>query len=166
VSHAKQAGAAGVVFGLLNDDGSIDIERTRTLIDAARPMKVVMHRAFDMSVDPFLSLEAIIGLGFDILLTSGQRQTAEDGLDLIKELIKRAGNRIQVMAGSGVNASNAKLLAVAGVRNFHFTVRKPVDSPMKYRNEALTGMGSNAGREFDRFVYDDKKVVAILNEFS
>ena len=104
VSHAKQAGAAGVVFGLLNDDGSIDIERTRTLIDAARPMKVVMHRAFDMSVDPFLSLEAIIGLGFDILLTSGQRQTAEYGLDLIKELIKRAGNRIQVMAGSGVHA--------------------------------------------------------------
>lgn len=161
IRHAKKAGAAGVVFGILTSDGSIDVERTRKLISEARPMKVTIHRAFDMSVDPFLSLEALIGLGADILLTSGQRQTAEDGLDLIKELVKRSGDRIQVMAGSGVNGGNVKLLASAGISHFHFTVRKPVAGPMKYRNEALTGMGSDARDEFVRYIFDEGKVKEI-----
>jgi len=163
IANAKNAGAAGVVFGLLLTDGSIDIERSARLITAARPMKVVIHRAFDMTADPFLALEEIVGLGADAILTSGQRQTAEDGLDLIKELIKRAHQRIEIMAGAGINGSNVKLLSVAGVRNFHFTVRKQVESPMRYRNEALSGMGSTAGLEYVRYLYDSSKVEEILS---
>lgn len=164
IRFAREAGAAGVVFGILNTDGTVDAQRNARLIHAAGPMKVVFHRAFDMSVDPFLALEAIIGLGVHTLLTSGQRQTAEDGLDLIKELIKRANGRIQLLAGGGVNSSNVKLLKGAGVRQFHFTVRKVTDSPMKYRNEALGGMGSMAGNEFVRYVFDDMKVRNLMLE--
>jgi copper homeostasis protein len=166
IEHAKELGAAGVVFGVLKADGTFDTERMAALIARAHPMKIVVHRAFDMTVDPFLALEAIIGLGAHIVLTSGQRQTAEDGLDLIKELVKRANGRIQILAGGGVNRSNVKLLAVAGVRDFHFTVRKAVESPMKYRNEALGGMGAMAGNEFVRYVFDEEKVMGVKRELT
>ncbi|HEX5002275.1 MAG TPA: copper homeostasis protein CutC [Bacteroidia bacterium] len=166
VHHAKSAGAAGVVVGLLLTDGSIDIERSAQLMTAARPLKVVFHRAFDMTADPFLALEEIVGLGADAILTSGHRQAAEDGLDLIKELIKRAHQRVQIVAGGGINSGNVKLLAGAGVRNFHFTVRMQTDSPMHYRNDVLNGMGSRSGTEYIRYIYDKDKVSGIMDALS
>jgi len=163
ILHAKKAGAAGVVFGILRSDGSIDRERCIELVQLASPMDVAFHRAFDMTADPFFAMEEIIEIGCNILLTSGHRQTAEDGLELIRELIKRAGNRIQVMAGSGVNASNAVLLYEAGVRCFHFTARKKVGGGMRYRNEALQRMGSSADYdEYALYVFDGEKVQAVF----
>jgi len=164
IMDAKNAGAAGVVFGILNADGSIDIDRCRYLINIARPMQVTFHRAFDMTVDPFLALEEIISIGADILLTSGQRQVAEDGLELIRELVKRSNNRIQVMAGGGVNAVNVLLLHEAGVRSFHFTSRKNIMGGMKYQNEALQSMGTTkASNEYHVFVFDQAKINSIFS---
>jgi copper homeostasis protein len=163
ISHARKAGAAGVVFGILRNDGSIDRERCQELFELASPMKVTFHRAFDMSSDPFVALEEIIEIGCNILLTSGHRQTAEDGLELIRELVKRAGNRIEVMAGSGVNESNVMLLHIAGVRAFHFTSRKKVNSSMHYRNEALQSMGNNS--EYDEYAvysFDEEKIKGVF----
>ena len=163
IRHARKAGAAGVVFGILKSDGTIDRERCLELKALADPMKITFHRAFDMTVEPFFALEEIIAIGCETLLTSGQHQTAEDGLELIRELVKRAAGRIQIMAGSGVNGSNAELLYEAGVRAFHFSARKKSDSAMQFRNEALQSMGNNAfSDEYNRYVFDEEKVLGIL----
>ena len=164
ILHAKKAGASGVVFGILLADGSIDIMRCEVLVQLARPMKCVFHRAFDMTSDPFLALEEIITLGFDTLLTSGQRQTAEDGLEMIRELVKRARERIEVMAGGGVNASNVMLLHEAGVRAFHFTARARTTGNMRYRDEALQSMGPvNLAGEYDIYRFDEAKFQGVFN---
>lgn len=162
IKTAAAVGASGVVFGILNADGSVDIMRCRTLIELAKPMQVTFHRAFDMTVDPFLALEEIITLGINNLLTSGQRQVAEDGLEMIRELVKRANNRLTVMAGGGVNSGNIMLLHEAGVKAFHFTCRKKVPGGMHYRNEALQSMGSSqSAGEYDIFEFDCDKMESI-----
>jgi copper homeostasis protein len=163
IIQAKKAGASGVVFGILLPDGSIDIKRCEVLVELALPMKCIFHRAFDMTSDPFLALEEVITLGFDTILTSGQRQTAEDGLEMIRELVKRAGDRIEIMAGGGVNSSNVMLLHEAGIRAFHFTARKRTAGKMQYRNEALQSMGPvNMAGEYDIYCLDENKLHSVL----
>jgi copper homeostasis protein len=131
-------------------------------------MKITFHRAFDLTSDPFLALEEIIASGAHTILTSGHRQTAEDGLEMIRELVKRGGDRITVMAGSGVNKMNVLLLREAGVRAYHFTANMRSESEMKYRNEALTSLGGIApAGAYDSSLFDKEKfegVVSILNE--
>ncbi|MBL0340171.1 MAG: copper homeostasis protein CutC [Bacteroidetes bacterium] len=163
IQHFEKAGAHGFVFGVLNSDGSVDKDRCSLLKNYMKGKSSTFHRAFDMTSDPFLSLEEIIALGMDTILTSGHRQTAEDGFELLKELVKRSANRIKIMAGSGVNAQNVRLLHEAGIRNFHFTARKRIDGKMKYRNEALQSMGAQVlYSEYDSFIFDDAKVLDVL----
>ncbi len=164
IHHYSKAGAKGLVFGILKEDGTIDKVRCKELMDLSFTKKIVFHRAFDMTADPFLAMEEIIALGVHTILTSGQRQTAEDGLELLKELVKRSVNRINIMAGSGVNAHNVPLLYEAGIRTFHFTARKKVDGNMKYRNDLLQSMGSGTTySEYDKFVFDAEKLKDVIN---
>ncbi|MDQ3051568.1 MAG: triose-phosphate isomerase [Bacteroidota bacterium] len=167
IQHALMAGASGVVFGVLCSDGTIDRERCQELVSLASPMDVTFHRAFDMTVEPFFALEEIIAIGCQSLLTSGQLQTAEDGLELIRELVKRAGDRIEIVAGGGVNPGNVVLLHEAGVKAFHFTSRKKVDGAMKYKNEVLQSMG-NISRydEYGVYVFDETKLTGIYKALS
>jgi copper homeostasis protein len=90
IELCKRIGVDGVVIGLLNPDGTVDVERMRTLIELARPLSVTCHRAFDVSRDPFEALETLIGLGVDRILTSGQEPSPLEGLELIAELVRRA----------------------------------------------------------------------------
>ena len=113
IDTAKSEGADGVVIGLLKPDGRIDIERSRALIERARPMSVTFHRAFDMTPDPFEALETLIGLGIDRVLTSGQEPSVLEGLPLITELVKRAGSKIIVMPGGGITARNIERIIAA-----------------------------------------------------
>jgi len=137
VKAARAAGADGVVIGLLLPDGQIDRERTRILIEAARPMSVTFHRAFDMCRDPQTALEALIELGIERLLTSGLQASAAQGAECIAQLVQQAGDRIIIMAGGGINAENLPALAAAThIRECHFSARRPQDSPMQYRNLA------------------------------
>ena len=106
IETAKAEGADGVVIGLLSATGEIDIARTRELIALARPLSVTFHRAFDMTPEPFEALEALIELGVDRVLTSGQEASVLEGLPLIVELIERAGDRIVIMPGGGITARN------------------------------------------------------------
>ena len=106
VIMAKKLKADGVVIGILNKDGFVDMKRTKELIKLARPMGVTFHRAFDMCADPFKTLEQLIELNVDRILTSGQKNTAIQGTELINELIKRADGRIEIMPGSGINFDN------------------------------------------------------------
>jgi copper homeostasis protein len=88
IEMCKRASLDGVVLGILKPDGTIDVDRSRKLIEAARPMKVTCHRAFDMTRDPYEALEACIEAGFDCILTAGQRMKASEGIPVIAELVK------------------------------------------------------------------------------
>ena len=132
---ARAAGANGVVIGILQQDGSLDEQRTRILVEAARPMSVTFHRAFDLSRDPSEALEAVCKLGIDRILTSGQQPTALEGAGCIRNLVRQADSRTIIMAGGGVNAHNiALIMAETGVNEFHFAARKTVESPMTFKN--------------------------------
>lgn len=123
IGWCRKYGAAGVVIGALNPDGSIDMEAMRRMIAAARPLSVTFHRAFDVSTqDASEALEAIIGLGCERLLTSGKEATAWEGRELIARLVDQAGSRLIVMPGSGVKPHNIPaLLAATHATEFHGT---------------------------------------------
>lgn len=143
ILFCKEAKCDGVVIGLLHADGSVDAERTAELVALAQPMHVTFHRAFDVCNDPFEALERIIACGCGRLLTSGMKNTALEGAELIKELIERANGRIAIMPGSGVNESNISQLArVTGATTFHTSAKVELKSAMVYSNEEVGGMGN------------------------
>lgn len=138
IEAAKQAGVDGVVFGCLTADGEIDMKRNKELMQIAEGMSITFHRAFDMCKDPFKSLEQIIELGCDRILTSGQQPTALEGVDLIRQLVEQAKDKIIIMPGSGINEDNIDFIAKeTKATEFHFSARKPIASKMKYRNPNL-----------------------------
>lgn len=102
IELCKELKVHGVVFGCLTKDGDIDVPLMRRLIEAAKPLSVTCHRAFDVCRDPFTALEQLIELGCDRILTSGQQSDAVKGIPLIAELVKRADGRIIIMPGCGV----------------------------------------------------------------
>ena len=144
IELCKQLGVHGVVFGCLTSEGDIDVPLMRRLIEAAKPLSVTCHRAFDVCRDPFAALEQLIELGCDRILTSGQQSTAEKGIPLLKQLVERAGQRIIIMPGCGVREGNiARIEAETGAREFHTSARSVVHSQMRYRKEEVP-MGSSA----------------------
>ena len=137
----KELGCDGIVIGLLNMDGTIDMTRTSELIDLAYPLEVTFHRAFDRCKDPFAALEELIEIGCQRILTSGQqpsvssRESVVDGkaVELIAELNKKADDRIIIMPGSGVRKENIHLLAEkTGCTEFHSSLRGKAKSPMQF----------------------------------
>ncbi len=114
-------GVDGVVFGILNNNKGLDVSAISELLSTAGNMNVTFHRAFDVCKDPFLVLDQLIQLGIYRLLTSGQKETAIEGIDLIQELSSKSGQEIGIMVGSGVNASNIPQFWKLGIRQFHFT---------------------------------------------
>lgn len=149
IDQCQKLSADGVVFGILNADGTIDKKRCKELIDRARPMKVTCHRAFDMTQDPIQALEDCIEVGFDRILTSGHQTTAIKGIIEITELMKRAEGRIAIMPGSGVNEETVEpIVTVTGATEIHFSALGSRDSGMQYRNPTIAGMGSEEGSEF------------------
>lgn len=125
VQLCKELGVDGVVIGLLNQDGRIDLDTTKELIDLAKPMEVTFHRAFDRCQNPFVAVEELINLGVNRILTSGQYPHALDGKDVLKRLIEQAQNRIIIMPGSGVNQHNVQqLLEETNATEFHFTAHQ------------------------------------------
>jgi copper homeostasis protein len=134
----KKLGFEGVVIGLLQRDGNIDIHRTSRLVDLAYPMEVTFHRAFDRCLQPLKALNDIIQTGCDRILTSGQRPTAPEGADLIADLVLRAADRILIMPGSGVNSRNVALLAEkTGATEFHASARKAMPTSMSFEVETM-----------------------------
>jgi copper homeostasis protein len=120
VDAAKEIGMDAVVLGLLDADGQIDVERTKQLVERARPLPVTFHRAFDECVDLRRSLEDVIRTGAVRLLTSGGKRTAPEALDALGELVRIAGGRIAVMPCSGLHAGNIReVVAKTGAREFH-----------------------------------------------
>lgn len=167
VRMARRLGVDGVVFGVLTSDGDIDMDFMRQLMAESEGMSVTFHRAFDVCRNPFVALEQIIELGCDRILTSGQMPKAEDGVDLLKQLVEKAGDRIIIMPGCGVNAGNiAKIEQITGAKEFHFSARSKHESGMQFRKSRVSMGGSVMIDEYSRDVTDElivKDIIAKLN---
>ena len=138
IKLCNELGCEGIVTGLLNMDGTIDMTRTSELIGLAYPMDVTFHRAFDRCKDPFVGLEELVEIGCQRILTSGQKPTVSEGVDLIAELNKKADDRIIIMPGSGVRKDNIKMLAEkTGCLEFHSSLRGKAKSPMQFIHPAF-----------------------------
>jgi copper homeostasis protein len=160
---AKALGADGIVLGLLNPDGTIDRDRTRELIELARPLPVTFHRAFDMTRDPVEALDTLIALGVDRVLTSGQEPSVVEGLELITELVKRAAGRIIVMPGGGITDRNvARVVSEAGVKEVHFAALEPREGRMAYRNPRVFMGGTLRPPEYAQDVTRPESVAAVI----
>lgn len=141
---AKSLDVDGLVLGVLQANGTVDADRMARLFDLAYPLPITFHRAFDVTADPVEALETIIEAGCVRILTSGQQNHAIDGKILITKLLQQANGRIEIMAGSGVNAQNARELIDTGINALHLTGKSTRDSLMKFRNPNLS-MGGVAG---------------------
>ncbi len=120
IEVARALGAAGVVLGVLTPEAAIDRELTATLIALARPMCVTFHKAFDQTQEPIAALDILIDLGVERVLTSGGRPTAFEGIEVLANLVDRAGNQITVMAGGRLSTSNLESIIRQGrVRDVH-----------------------------------------------
>ncbi len=160
IKMAKKLDADGVVCGILLPNGDVDVERTKHLVELAKPMSFTFHRAFDFTNDPFKALEDVISTGADCLLTSGQQPTAIQGLHLIWDLIKTAKNRIIIMPGSGVNADNIEYLAETGATEFHMSGTAPIESGMVFRKWGMS-LG-NAETDYKILESNIEKIKAVL----
>ncbi|MFH1941589.1 MAG: copper homeostasis protein CutC [bacterium] len=160
---AKRLKADGVVIGFLSQDGSVDTSRTLETVRWARPMSVTFHRAFDMCRDPFEALEDIIACGADRILTSGQKNHAEDGIELLTELQKCARGRIIIMPGSGINEANIeKIHRKVRASEYHVSLRRTIPSEMTYRKEGIFMGGHSDIPEYERKVTDADRVREII----
>lgn len=162
IAVAKLLGADGVVLGALLPTGQVDVPLTQTLVKAASPLGVTFHRAFDVAAEPTQALEAIIEAGCERVLTSGQRNTAIEGIALIQQLTQQANKRIEIMAGSGVNQQNAPQLLGAGVDALHLSAKTTYQSAMQYRKEGISMGGSFGVSEYEIVETDYKKVQNIV----
>ena len=167
IDAAKAEGADGVVIGLLMADGSIDAERTRALIARARPLSVTFHRAFDMTPDPFQALETLIELGVDRVLTSGQEASVLEGLPLVAELVRRAGERIIAMPGGGITGRNVeRIVSAARPSELHFATLEPTASDMQFRRHSVFMGGELRPPEYDRLVTSASSIRAVMAKAS
>lgn len=160
---AIELGADGVVFGCLTADGKVDMDVMRKMMQAAEGMNVTFHRAFDMCSNPKEALEQIIELGCSRILTSGQEATAEQGIPLLKELVKQANGRIIIMPGCGVNPGNIrKICEETGATEFHFSGRSQKESGMTFRNPNVSMGGTVKIEEYLNDVTDPAKISAAI----
>jgi len=155
----------GVVFGVLQANGDVDITRTKIFVEKARlfGMSVTFHRAFDMTRDPFSALQTLIDLGVDRVLTSGQRSSCIEGLLLLKAITEKANNRIIIVPGGGISETNVKAIVEAcNVKEFHVSARIVTPSKMVHRNLQCVMGGSMKPDEYTIFYADPTRITNFL----
>lgn len=158
--------ADAFVIGALTPEGDIDEDATARMIEAAGGKSITYSRAFDRVRDPESSLEKLIALGCDRILTSGVAPSAYAGIDTLEKLNRQSDGRITLIAAAGVNSGNAReILQRTGLREIHASARKAVASPVTYRNPEVT-MGAKDADEFTRLVTDPREVRAIIAEIN
>ena len=160
------AGADGIVSGVLTPDGALDMHALRPIYaaaahagaQAARPVALTLHRAFDVCRDPFAALDASKALGLATILTSGQAASAPAGAALLRRLVDAAGNDIEILVGAGVTPQNLPALAAAtGAHAFHLSGKKVLDSRMTFRREGVP-MGLPGFSEFEVWQTDEETI--------
>jgi copper homeostasis protein len=165
IETAKAEGADGVVIGQLTADGFVDVAHTRELMKLARPMAVTFHRAFDMTPDPFAALETLVDLGIDRILTSGQEASVLEGLPMIAELVKRAGDRIVIIPGGGITPRNVdRIIAAARPKEIHFAALELEAGGMRFRRNHVFMGGELRPPEYDRLTTSEATVRAVIKK--
>lgn len=160
VRRFRDAGADGVVIGLLRPDGTLDETRMAGLIDLAGGMGVTLHRAFDVCRDPMQALETARALGVDTILTSGQQADCTQGAPLLRELVAASGGTPQILIGAGVNAQVIrKLQPQTGADAFHLSAKRVLESGMTFRRAGVP-MGLPGISEFTVWRCDEAAVRA------
>lgn len=150
VKIARELGAHGVVIGALTTDGNVDIEACKRILRHADSMNVTFHRAFDLCRDPFKAIDEICSLGCNRILTSGQAPSAEAGVELLSKLNDYAHGRLKILAGGGINPSNAaKIIQATGISEVHASARSKMPSKMQYRRDGVA-MGAPDSDEYSR----------------
>ena len=168
IKALKEAGVEGVVIGVLDEDGNLNLEAMKELIEAADGLSITLHRAFDMCRDPFKAMEEAIALGVNTILTSGQKQSAWEGRALLAELIQKAEGRIDIMAGAGIGATVIeKLIPETKGTSYHMSGKVTLDSQMKYRKKEVS-MGLPSLSEYEIWQTSEENVreaVKVLKEY-
>ncbi len=119
IQLCKDLGASGIISGVLNLDNTIDIERTKELVELSNPLPFTFHRAFDWTPKPVKAMYSLMEIGVERILTSGQQTSAEKGLELLIKLKDKAQNRITILPGGGINSTNASLFKSNGFNEIH-----------------------------------------------
>ena len=161
---AVEYGADGLVFGILTPGGEVDVDRCKRIIELARGRQTVFHRAFDVTPDPLKALDQLIDLGFTRVLTSGQEKTAPEGIELIRRLIVHAGDRIEILPGSGLRPHNIRaFVEKIKATQVHFSAfGQRRDSSMQHRPH-ITFSGALRPPE-DRYDLIDRKIIQSVSE--
>ena len=170
-----QAGADGIVTGVLTSEGELDVDALRPIYAAARaaakaagrPVVCTLHRAFDVCKDPFAALEAAKALNLGTILTSGQAASAPAGASLLRRLVEAAGPDLEILVGAGVTPANLPALAAeTGAHAFHMSGKQVLDSRMTFRREGVP-MGLPGISEFEVWQTSEETIRAarrVLNE--
>jgi copper homeostasis protein len=161
IRQARRLGADGIVLGLLNEQGGVDVPRTRTLVELAGPLPVTFHRAIDMTPSPSLALVDVLATGACRVLTSGGAPNARLGTPEIARMVETAKGRIAIMAASGITADTIATIAKdTGATEFHASARTEFSSPAQFRKKGMA-MGDIRDREYKRFVVREESVRAL-----
>jgi len=157
IEYCKEAGVKGIVSGVLSENGNIDIERTRELVEISGTMDFTFHRAFDLVENPEISLQDIIKTGAKRILTSGLQNNVVDGLATIQKLLSWAKNDIKIMVGGGLNSNNIDdLIERTGCQEYHTTAKNWVKSDADFK--------SNVKLNGSTDIPEDKRMVASADE--
>jgi copper homeostasis protein len=148
VLMARQLSANGVVLGILTHDGTVDVPRTRELVELARPLSVTFHRAFDLCSDLSRAMEDVVLTGADRILTSGGKPTAVEARSILANLVHATKGRISILACGRINASNAAtIIRDTGVKEIHVGLRSPLENSRPNAFPISLGIGSESGTQ-------------------
>lgn len=160
IAFVRELGYPGLVIGMLDVDGHIDMPRMKQVMAASAGMAVTFHRAFDMCHNPIQALEQLTELGVARILTSGQQQNAELGLSLLRELKQHSRAPI-IMAGAGVRLGNLQKFVEQGIDEVHSSAGQSVPSVMRYRKAGVSMSADAEADEFNRYCVDGDVVAAM-----
>ncbi len=167
IQLAKEIGVNGIVAGILTINGEVDKKKMVEMVELAFPMPVTFHRAFDYTQDPSRALHDIIEIGCSRILTSGQKNQAIEGKELIRDLIEESDNNIIIMPGSGINFNNIEELATfTNAEEFHFSAKSILKSKMEYQSKNI-GLNSKTGiSDYDMEVSDIHEIQKIIQKLN
>jgi copper homeostasis protein len=155
----KEMGCDGISVGIQLQNGNIDTERFKRIVEWAYPMGVTSNRVFDAAPDPFKALEDIIECGCERILTSGQKSAAPDAIEMLTKLVAQADERIIIMPGAGVRSSNIERLISTGAREFHTSARKVIPNNVTHQNPDILDIGNPVVADEEEL----KRIVALLS---
>ncbi|MBT5185562.1 MAG: copper homeostasis protein CutC [Kordiimonadaceae bacterium] len=162
IDRARHYGNAGIVIGATHENGELDYQKLKKLVDHSGDMGVTLHRAFDVTPDTSEALETAIELGIDRILTSGQKETVLEGALNIKSVIDQADGRISIMPCTSINPRTVEsLFKILSVSEIHSSCRTLVTSPYVKSAPSMA-----PGDDFSRNITDPVKVKALVEKLA